>query len=143
MHELAAVRGATQTALEWMRAAGAARVTRVHLVLGASGHSSEDAVRQHFALCARDTPAAEAQLDITWEPVNYQCFECLSRFTSLEPPEIVRCPQCDGLALEVAHSDACYVAAIEVVDEAKPDTVGAGERTGQLATQEKGGESCA
>src|SRR5262249_17589404 len=124
MHELAAVRGAVQTALEWMRAAGAARVTRVHLVLGASGHSSEDAVQQHFALCARDTPAAGAQLDISWEPATSQCFECLDRFSSLEPPEMVHCPHCGGLALEDAHSDACYVAEIGVNNELQDGAVG-------------------
>src|SRR5262249_42977986 len=120
-------------------------VTRVHLVLGASSHSSEDAVRQHFTLCAKNTPAAEAQLDITWEPATYQCFECLDRFASLEPPETLRCPQCGGLALEVAHSDACYLAEIEVEDELQDGAVGygAGEGPGQLTAQEKGWESCA
>jgi hydrogenase nickel incorporation protein HypA/HybF len=140
VHEVAAVRGAVQAAVEYMQKAGAARLTKVHLVLGASGHLTEDAARQHFALCAQDTPAADAQLDITWEPATYQCFECLCHFASLEPPEVVRCPQCGGLALEVAHSDACYIAEIQVDDGPELDIVSTGERQ---ATGREGGESCA
>jgi hydrogenase nickel incorporation protein HypA/HybF len=123
-----------------MQAAGATRLTKVQLVLGASGHLTEDAARQHFALCAQNTPAADAQLDITWEPAAYQCFECLARFASLEPPETVRCPECGGLALEVAHSDACYIAEIQVEDGIECDGDGAGER---LPAGQEGGESCA
>lgn len=140
MHEVAAVQAAVQAAVACMQTAGATRLTKVHLVLGTSGHLTEDAARQHFALCAQDTPAADAQLDITWEPATYQCFECLVRFASLEPPETVRCPECGGLALEVAHSDACYIAEIQVEDGMERDGDGAGE---QLPVGQEGGASCA
>lgn len=114
MHEVAAMQGAVNTALERMRDEGAARVTRVTLVLGVSGHLAEDAARQYFALFTKGTPAEHASLDISWLPATYQCFECLHRFTSDQPPDTVLCPQCGGLALEVTHHDECYVSEIEV-----------------------------
>lgn len=114
MHEVAAIQGAVNTVLERMRDEGAARVIRVTLVLGVSGHLAEDAARQYFALFTKSTPAEHASLDISWLPAAYQCFECLYHFTSDQPPDLVFCPKCGGLTLEVAHHDECYVSEIEV-----------------------------
>ncbi len=114
MHEVAAMRGVVGTILERTREAGAARVTRVRLMLGASGHLTEDAARQHFAVLAADTPASDADLDIEWLPATYQCFDCLQRFESAQPPAEVVCPACGGLALEIGHQDVCYVSEIDV-----------------------------
>lgn len=114
MHEVAAMRGVVGTILEHTREAGATQVTRVQLVLGASGHLTEDAARQHFAVLAADTPAAEAHLDIEWLPASYQCFDCLQQFESALPPSEVTCPTCGGLALEIGHQDVCYVSEIDV-----------------------------
>lgn len=117
MHEVAAIQGAVVAALDAMRAEGATRVTRVYLVLGASGHLTEDAARQHLAVLARGTPLADAEVEISWLPATYQCFECLRRFESATPAEQVVCPACGGTALEIEHQDVCYVAAIDVSDE--------------------------
>jgi hydrogenase nickel incorporation protein HypA/HybF len=114
MHEVATIRGAVTTALEHMRRAGGTRVTSVELALGASGHLTEEAALQHFALFARGTPAEGAAVVISWLPATYQCFACLHRFQSVEAAEEVACPACGGVALEVAHEDACYVRSIDV-----------------------------
>ncbi len=114
MHELAATRGILATAIEQMHAAGASRVTGVELTIGASGHLTEDAVRQHFALLAQGTPAEGAALTFVWLPATYQCFACLTRFTSAAPPAEVACPACGGVALEVEHQEVYYVSTIEV-----------------------------
>ena len=114
MHEVAAMRGVVSSVLERMREEHGDEVSRVKLVLGVSGHLTEDAARQHFAVLAEGTPAEHAQLDIEWLPATYQCFDCLHRFTSIQPPDAVLCPECGGLALEIAHSDACYATEIDV-----------------------------
>lgn len=114
MHEVAAMRGVVSAVLERMREEHATEVSRVKLVLGVSGHLTEDAARQHFAVIAEGTPAERAELDIEWLPATYQCFECLHRFSSIEPPGAVLCPTCDGLALEIAHSDECYATEIDL-----------------------------
>lgn len=114
MHEVAAMRGVVGTILERARESGATYVTRVRLVLGASGHLTKDAARQHFSVLAADTPAADAKLDIEWLPAMYQCFDCLHQFESVQPPDEVSCPACGGLALEIGHQDVCYVSEIDV-----------------------------
>ncbi len=114
MHEVAAMRGVVTAVLARMREEHATEVTRVKLVLGASGHLAEDAARQHFAVLTEGTPAERAQLEIEWLPATYQCFDCVHRFTSTQPPDAVLCPECGGLALEIAHSDECYATDIDV-----------------------------
>ena len=114
MHEVAAMRGVVTTVLEHMRQAGGSRVTGVELVLGASGHLTEEAARQHFAVFAAGTPAAAATVSISWLPAPYQCFDRLHRFQSTLPTADVVCPLCGGVALEVAHEDVCSVCSIDV-----------------------------
>jgi hydrogenase nickel incorporation protein HypA/HybF len=114
MHEVAAMQGMVRTVLEYMQQAGGSRVTTMELLLGASGHFTEEAARQHFAVLTAGTPAEDAALEIFWVPATFQCFSCLHRFESCEPAEQVTCPQCGDLALEIEHQDVCYVSAIDV-----------------------------
>ena len=114
MHEGAAMQGVVQTVLETMEQAGGSRVTRVQLVVGASGHFTEEAARQHFETLAAGTPAEGALLDIAWLPGTFQCFACLHRFERCQQALQVTCPRCGEIALETGHQDACYVSAIEV-----------------------------
>jgi hydrogenase nickel incorporation protein HypA/HybF len=114
MHEAAAVQSMFSTTVEHAQAAGAKRITRIELTLGASDHFTEDVVRQHFEALASGTLAEGALLDITWLPATYQCFSCLSRFQSVDQSDSVTCPTCSGIALEIAHEDVCGVTSIDV-----------------------------
>lgn len=114
MHELAATQGIVATALEEMRSACATRVTALELTVGVSGHLTEEAVRQHFALLAQGTPAEGADLNFIWLPATDQCFACLSCFASAQPPAEVACPFCGGVALEIKHQEIFSLSAIEV-----------------------------
>jgi Zn finger protein HypA/HybF involved in hydrogenase expression len=114
MHEVAAMRGVVTTVLEHMQQAGGSRVTSVKLVLGASGHLTEEAARQHFAAFAAGTPAAAANVSISWLPATYQCFDCLHRFESTLPTADVVCPLCGAVALEITHEDVCSVRSIDI-----------------------------
>lgn len=125
MHEAAAIQGAVTTALERVEALGAPRVRGVELALGASGHVTEAIARQQFAICALGTPLENAALRIVWLPATYQCFTCLRRFPSAEPAESVACPDCGGVALEIAHEDACYVQTLDVEDSGVGASAGA------------------
>jgi hydrogenase nickel incorporation protein HypA/HybF len=120
MHEVAAIHGVISSIVDAMHQAGGERVTSVHLLLGASGHLSEEAVRQHFAILSAGTPAEHAELVIGWVPAVYQCLSCGQRFEVTEVVEPVSCPDCDGIALEVAHQDVCYASEIEVLNSGDP-----------------------
>jgi hydrogenase nickel incorporation protein HypA/HybF len=115
MHEAAAIQGMCSTAVEHAQAAGAKKITRIEVTLGASGHFTEEIVRQHFELVAGGTLAEGAALSIRWLPATYQCFSCLSRFPSVEgSSESVTCPNCSGIALEIGHEDVYCVTSIDV-----------------------------
>ena len=115
MHEVAAIQGAVSTIIETMHRAGGERITSVHLLLGASGHLTEESARQHFAMLSVGTPAEGAELVISWVPAEYQCFSCGKRFDVVEVTEPVSCPDCDRIALEVTHRDLCYASEIKVL----------------------------
>jgi Zn finger protein HypA/HybF involved in hydrogenase expression len=125
MHEVAAMRGVVQTALEHLHRAGGTQVTAVELVLSASGHLTEEAACQHFALFAANTPAAAATVTIIMRPATYQCFTCLRAFESTQPAESVVCPACGGVALEIEHEDICALRSIDVAMDGGPDDSGA------------------
>ncbi len=122
MHEVAAMHDVVATALAALRAeagrsgARGARVTSVQIVLGASGHLSEEAARLHFELQAADTPVEGARLDFIWLPATYQCFTCLRRFESAMPSESVVCPDCGDVAIEITHDDTISVRSIIIED---------------------------
>ena len=64
MHETALVRDVVRQIVEFGQAAGAVRVTRAKIWLGAFSHLSADHFREHFAIAARDTAAEHAALEI-------------------------------------------------------------------------------
>jgi Zn finger protein HypA/HybF involved in hydrogenase expression len=122
MHEVAAMRGVVQTALEHLQHVGGTRVTGVELVLSASGHLTEEAARQHFAVFAANTPAAAATVMIIMCPASYQCFTCLRVFQSSQPVESIVCPACGGVALEIEHEDVCALRSIDIaLDDSADD----------------------
>lgn len=114
MHEVAAMQGAVRTALEYMRQAGAARVTNVQLSVAVSGRFTEDVVHQCFLVFTAGTPVAEATLTIIWLPATYQCLTCLHVFQSLQPAVEALCPACRAAALELEHQDICAVSVVDV-----------------------------
>ena len=107
------MQGVIQTILASVEHAGASRVTNVQLVLGVSGHFTEEAVRQYFQVLAQDTPIEGAVLMLSWLPATYQCLCCQHRFESTL--STATCPQCGEVALEISHQDECSIRSIEVV----------------------------
>jgi hydrogenase nickel incorporation protein HypA/HybF len=113
MHEGATMQAVVTTILAELEKARGDRVTRVRLELGTSEHFTEEAVRQYFHLLTRNTPAAEARLELVWLPATYQCLSCTRRFESTSSVGI--CPFCGDVGLEVAHCDGCEITAIDIV----------------------------
>lgn len=109
------MQGVVRTILTSLEQAGASRVTNVQLVLGTSGHFTEEAVCQYFQALTRGTPIEGASLTLSWLPATYQCLSCQKRIESTSA--MATCPQCGDVALEIAHQDACYVRAIDVIGD--------------------------
>ncbi len=64
MHEAALVRDIVHRIADLARSTGARRITRAKVWLGALSHCSAEHFREHFAIEAHSTPAAQTMLEI-------------------------------------------------------------------------------
>jgi hydrogenase nickel insertion protein HypA len=115
MHEVAVMQGVVKTILHSLSQAGASRVTNVQLIIGRSGHFTEENVRQHFKILTKDTPIEGASLTLSWLPATVQCLSCLHQFSCCESAEQTMCPICGDMVIEIDHQDTCFVSTIDVV----------------------------
>ncbi len=119
MHELAAVEGMVEAALEKAEEAGSPRITGMHFVVNAGGHVSEESVRLCFDIAAKGTPAQDAELFYVWNPPHYRCANCGNEFDGpseeWESPEGIRtCPRCGEAAMLVFPNPEFYLDSIDV-----------------------------
>jgi hydrogenase nickel incorporation protein HypA/HybF len=113
MHEMAIARRLVAEALDRMEGDGASRVMDVEVVLGSAARLSAGAVREHFELAARGTPAERAALHVTWEPSRYWCFDCMYEFSSRLHGGGT-CPRCGGTVLTLDREELAYVRSVGV-----------------------------
>jgi hydrogenase nickel incorporation protein HypA/HybF len=114
MHEMAATQGLLDVALTAARAAGAARITAIHVVIGELTSFVDDSVQFYFDVLSRDTAAAGAALRFRREAAEARCQECGRRY-AVRPP-LPRSCECGSLAVRVDGGDAFYVSHIDVED---------------------------
>ena len=109
MHELSITRSVVAIVSE--RAAGQ-RVTRIRLEIGSLSSVVPDAIRFCFDLCAADTPAAGALLEIDEIPGRGCCNEC-GREVRLDAL-IGRCPRCGTADLKLIAGQELNIKEMEV-----------------------------
>lgn len=103
-----AVRLAAQTA----RARGATRVTRLRLRVGALSGVAPEAMRFAWDVARRDTPLAEAALDVETVPGARWCPACTAEYPCAS--WLDACPRCLGPGAEALGGRETQVASIEV-----------------------------
>jgi hydrogenase nickel incorporation protein HypA/HybF len=108
MHELAIVESVVDTVTQ--RLPGA-RVTRVHLEIGALSGVVADSVRFCFDLAAEGTGLAGAQLEITEPPTRCRCRDCGTQFAPDGP--IMLCP-CGSADVAVLSGDQLKILSVSV-----------------------------
>lgn len=111
MHEMATARRLVAEALDRMRDDNRDHVSDVEVVLGSAARLSADAVREHFELAARGTPAEGAAVRITREPSRYWCFDCMYEFSSRAHGSGA-CPRCGGSVLSIDREELAYVRSV-------------------------------
>lgn len=116
MHELSIAMSLVELASERARRAGAARVTRLKLRIGALRGIEGESMRQAFEAARIDSPCGDAELRIENVPLRARCRDCGAQY-EIEGAEWA-CPACgsDGELLD--GGDELQLASIEV--EAKP-----------------------
>jgi len=113
MHELSIARDLVDLAVEEAARAGASRVVRVKLRLGALAGVIPPALHTAFAAARLGTPAANAALDIDAVPAAVRCARCACD-RELPNPCVRRCPACGTPAEALCAGDELELAEIEV-----------------------------
>jgi hydrogenase nickel incorporation protein HypA/HybF len=113
MHELAIAASLVESVAASAQAAGAARVTRVFLKLGALSGVSKEALLFCSDVATRDTLLEGSQLVIEDVPVTIYCEHCRAE-AILSGIQGLRCPRCGQLSARLLHGKELEIAGIEI-----------------------------
>jgi hydrogenase nickel incorporation protein HypA/HybF len=112
MHEVGIVQTALEMALDETRRAGASRIHRLRLRIGALSGVVPEALELAFAAASPGTPAEGAEFEFEEVPVVCRCDECGKEF---QPTDIVYCcPHCDALSSSVCQGRELELSSLEV-----------------------------
>jgi len=115
MHELSITRSVVAIVSE---CAAGQRVTRVRLEIGRLSAIMPEAIRFCFGVCAENTPAAGATLQIDEIPGRGCCGDCGAE---VELVALVgRCPACGSASLRLIAGQEMKIREIELEDEVEP-----------------------
>jgi hydrogenase nickel incorporation protein HypA/HybF len=112
MHELSVTQHLLAIVLEHAEKAGARRVVRVNLRIGALAGIVDESVQFYFDFVSRDTPAAGAELSFARVPARFQCRECGAEFEPEERDWL--CPGCGATGGRLIAGREMAVESIEV-----------------------------
>lgn len=116
MHELALMAELQQLAQVQAHRAGAQRIHRLRLRLGAAAGVNPEALHQAFAVLVSDANAGQlwrgAQLELVPVPVRCDCSHCEQPFSPQDP--IHACPRCGQLSARVLTGRELELVALEV-----------------------------
>lgn len=112
MHEVGLMQTALEMALEQAHRAGARRIHRVSLRVGAMSGVVPEALRFAFAATSRGTAADGAELLVEHVPVVCVCKRCSAEF---DPMDVVYlCPNCGEISSHVKQGRELELASLEV-----------------------------
>ena len=115
MHEMAITEQMLSTALRHAHAAGAARVTRLNVVVGELSSVVDDSVQFYWDFVAKGTIAEGAQLHFERIPGRLACGDCGTEFPMAEFSGL--CPACQGPQVSVVAGTEFELQSIEVEEE--------------------------
>jgi len=112
MHELSVTQNLLAIVLEHAERAGARRVTRIDLRIGALTGIVDESVQFYFDFVSRDTPAAGARLAFTHIPARLRCRSCGVEFEPEDRDWL--CPGCGATGGDVVAGRELTIESIEV-----------------------------
>ena len=98
--------------LQEMEAAGAARVTGIHLVIGGLAGVQKECVQFYFDILKKGTRAEEARIEFSEVPGRLRCRGCGKEFEGGDSYWL--CPECGSPGVEVVAGRDAYIESIEV-----------------------------
>jgi hydrogenase nickel incorporation protein HypA/HybF len=113
MHEVAIMESALEVVLRTARAQGAHTVHRIVLRIGTLSGVDPESLRFAFDVVTRNTPAAEAMLEIHTVPAAAHCAECNTEF-GVSTGFIFSCPRCSRFSGDIRRGRELELARIEM-----------------------------
>ncbi len=111
MHELAVTRSMLGQVIAEAEKHGAARVTKISMLVGESAGVVPDCVRFYFETMKQGTPAEGAELEFKMVPLLLRCPKCGTEFSGIE--DMCRC----NAGAETISGQEMVIESIEVEDD--------------------------
>jgi hydrogenase nickel incorporation protein HypA/HybF len=112
MHEYSITESLLKLALEKAGEAGAAKITRINLIIGEMSGVVGDCVQFYFEAISKDTIANGAQLEFKTIPTTVRCRKCNNIFTPRDSDW--SCPDCHENGIDIVSGRECHMESIEV-----------------------------
>jgi hydrogenase nickel incorporation protein HypA/HybF len=112
MHEFSIMQAALETAGEKTRAAGATRIHRITVRVGALSGVVPEALRFAFDALKGESPAAQAELEIEAVPAVAWCPDCAAEFAAAEIN--YECPRCHQPSGQLRRGREMELASLEI-----------------------------
>jgi len=112
VHELGVTQSILEIAVRHAEEAGAARITRLSLVVGDLSSIVDDSVQFYWDLIAAGTLAEGAELVFKRVPATLRCVDCACEFPL--DHERFACPTCGSERVEVSGGQEFFLESIDV-----------------------------
>jgi hydrogenase nickel incorporation protein HypA/HybF len=112
MHEFSIMQAALETAGEKTRAAGATKIHRLKVRVGALSGVVPEALRFAFEALKENTFAAQAELEIEEVPAAAWCASCEAEFDAADLQ--YDCPRCHQPSGELRRGQEMELATLEI-----------------------------
>jgi hydrogenase nickel incorporation protein HypA/HybF len=112
MHDYSITESLLSLALEKANEAGAAKITRINLVIGELSGVVSECVQFYFDAISRDTIASGAQIEFEMKPTRVRCHKCQAVFAPRNSDW--SCPDCHEMGIEIVSGRECFMESIEV-----------------------------
>ncbi|MCC6969538.1 MAG: hydrogenase maturation nickel metallochaperone HypA [Phycisphaerales bacterium] len=122
MHELPIAQGILERVLKAAADANAARVTRIHIIIGDLSGVSAECVEFYWDSLSRGTPAHGATFHVRRVPFEMTCLDCANAFNPAGEALAYDCPACGSARVRTTHGQECCLEAIDIEtpDDATP-----------------------
>lgn len=115
MHEGSLTQDLFDHVLAHAREAGAQRVRRVRVIIGALSDATPDSIQFYWDTMAPGTIAEGAVLEFDTAPGRGRCPTCREEFDVED--RYAACPQCGAFPVQIVTGDGVYLASLEVETE--------------------------
>lgn len=120
MHEGSLTQDLFEHVLAHAQEAGARRVTRVRVTIGALSDATPDSIQFYWDTMAPGTIAEGASLEFETAPAKGRCPACQAEF---EVDDLyAACPQCGAFPVTIIAGEGVYLSSLEVETEDEQQT---------------------